>query len=298
MNSTQLIDFYRMETKKDAFSQDFNKSLIGKLELIKFSNDPYKSYFERAITYFFYHSRSLQGMVFDDTEVIFRFGLPIATEPHCLEIINSGKLRLSEENGIGLLLEKMETEGNHFNVYALRASSSSKCLYLVIVLPEEISPEDYSVEMLWSLLKRYYLNLPGKTETVFRDFFGDFEGRFLNDVNPLVQNNKTGVLSHFYLQDLRQYMRSMGERRTLEILEGVRNTISGYLKKGDTIYRPGPRSILTFSGNCGIEIVRKRFEDVYFQIKNVIIDYELAFYEINKPLSSLENLWKEIFLKK
>ncbi|MBE7411271.1 MAG: hypothetical protein HS129_04280 [Leptospiraceae bacterium] len=297
LTTDHLKDSYNLKKKFQNFSE--RENLVHSLSLIQFTNDAYRSYFQKNLIYFFFTSNCIYGCIYENKKQIFEFG----ENSKFSNLINKN-LDKEEHLSIHKISDKdiflKQLNANSFgekNINLFYSTSSLKESKVEIFFIEDkgFKLNIESVEMIHSLINRYYLCLPGKIDKQYRNFFGEFENLFLSQINSYSYEKKTGVIANFYIQDLGPYFTAMGEYRSGEILEEVRLIILSYLKKGDLLYRLSHQSFLTYSYECDIESMKHRFDDVYFQIKNLIVDYEIYFYPVTKPIHSTKEFWQKIF---
>ncbi|PJZ54978.1 hypothetical protein [Leptospira adleri] len=129
---------------------------------------------------------------------------------------------------------------------------------------------------------------------ISEDLFEEFSDQILRDIRNSLSNEI--VITHFRFQDLYSYFKLLGEQRSGEIMKELKAIIQAHLRPYDKLYVINPRSILTLSPDCKIEIVQARFDEVVFQVNHLIVDYEIQFMELNSPIESLEPIWKNLLV--
>lgn len=296
-NNSQLNEVYLQ--KKSILDFTEREKQVHELTKIKFLDDVYRSYFHRNLLYYFFTSNCIYGCIFDKEKLIFEYGDTAKYSDvlrNFIEKKSRGKFDDSPNQDILIKPVILDSQTLHDN----NLFCSISCLKdtkaeIFFVENRDLKLNQNSVAIIHSLIKRFYLNLPGKVDNRYRDFFSEFEARFLSQVNSFSFENHSGIIANFYIQDLKAYFQAMGEHRSGEILEEIRLIILSYLKKGDLLFRISPRAFLTYSHNCNIETVKHRFDDVYFQIKNLIVDYEIFFYPVSRKINSTEEFWQKIF---
>ncbi|RHX86912.1 hypothetical protein [Leptospira stimsonii] len=129
---------------------------------------------------------------------------------------------------------------------------------------------------------------------ISEDLFEEFSDQILRDIRNSLSNEI--VITHFRFQDLYSYFKLLGEQRSGEIMKELKSIIQAHLRPYDKLYVLNPRSILTLSPDCKIEIVQARFDEVVFQVNHLIIDYEIHFMELNSSIETLEPIWKNLLV--
>ncbi len=288
-----LTAIYHERKKVSNFSE--REKLALDFNDLNFPNDNYESFFKKSLLYSFFASNCLYGCIIEKGRLIFEFGAKSKFQDCLNSVINQNEgmdLTFDEDFPKEIHSGALGTDYKLFMIKSVLKESKAEIYFFI---HKNLKLNHDSAQIIHSLIKRFYLNLPGKLDSRYKDFFGEFENRFLYQINSFSFANQKGVIANFYVQDLKPYFLAMGEHRSGEILEEIRLIILSYLKKGDLLFRISQRSFLTYSHNCTIEIVKQRFDDVYFQIKNLIVDYEIFFFPVEKKVESSEEFWNKIF---
>lgn len=184
--------------------------------------------------------------------------------------------------------------GHDFQIFSSIHSVHNSKLILIFVIEKgaEIPTEKWKEFV--QLIENLGFALGGK-KNIYEPLFTDISERFLHRVQNELIESGTGVLTHFYIQDLNKYFENMGMQKSFEILKAIHTLLQSHLKKDDSFIHVSPRSIFTFSPRCTSQIVLERFEDVFIQVHHLIIDYRMRFREVTSD-SDLKQVWSELVL--
>lgn len=184
--------------------------------------------------------------------------------------------------------------GKQFEIFSsLHTVHNSKLIFIFVLAQGAEIPDEKWKEMV-RLIESLGFSLGGK-KNIYEPLFTDISERFLRHVQNELIESGTGVLTHFYIQDLNKYFESMGMQKSFEILKSVHTLLQSHLKKDDSFIHVSSRSIFTFSPRCTSQIVLERFEDVFIQVHHLIIDYRMRFREVTSE-SDLKQVWTELVL--
>ena len=139
------------------------------------------------------------------------------------------------------------------------------------------------------------MNIPEPLDFQFVDTYSAFLEKITEDITShFTGKDEVGVVSHFQIQDLRNYFKNMSEQYTEEIHKQIKQGILRYLKKGDLLFRVNQRSYITYSHNCNVDTVKQRFSDIFFQLNTLIIRYQLSFHKLDSTNFKKREFWDNI----
>ena len=98
----------------------------------------------------------------------------------------------------------------------------------------------------------------------------------------------------FRFENFQKYIELAGEYFGREIISELVKQITTKLKQDDTCYVIAPREYLIVSVNCEKSILEKRFHREIFQIKSLILNYDVKFTTRRLPINDLSLIWNEI----
>jgi hypothetical protein len=103
-----------------------------------------------------------------------------------------------------------------------------------------------------------------------------------------------GVLSHFYVQDLKFYFKHMGEQYSLDVHSQIKKEIKKLLKQNDLFFRLNQHSYITYSHNCTIETVSSRYKHVLFELNTLVIQFDLKFHVVDFKNYKKQAFWDQV----
>lgn len=261
----------------------------------KQSND---SIIQRIMTSYFILANSYQSYIFQGDTILFQTGLNILQD-------NIIKNILAEQDGSNSVhqlgpkekfsnLKETEFKNKRFRFFLFQEELLPD-YRMIIALPVDMIPNYYDLQPIIHILKNYYSYQVSYLVEDYPNLFHEFLSQLKIDINHNFSNSmEYGVISKFYLQDIRPYYGVMGEETTGMVLDYIQSTLQSKMKDIDYLYRPGQRTLVTFSPNCNEEVIKKRFDSLFFQYKYLIINYRLSHLMVRKPILNEENFWLEV----
>lgn len=200
----------------------------------------------------------------------------------------SGQIRFSK-------ITSIEKETKKYDIYTYSLEKNKKIFRAVFLVPNGQVPLESDFKNLNDLVLNYHMNLPESVDYSFIDTYSDFLEKITREIgNHFTTKEEVGVVSHFHIQDLRNYYRNMSQQYTEEIHKQIKQGILRYLKKGDLLFRVNQRSYVTYSHNCNVETVKQRFSDIFFQLNTLIIRYQLSFHKVDSTNFKRREFWDHI----
>lgn len=183
-------------------------------------------------------------------------------------------------------------------LYRPESISRRGTMYLEItgVVPEPIRDiaDNALADEIVPFAESYFFFLPTARDIRRVDILSEAENRCHEILNDFLREGISVVLTHFRFQDMRVYFEMSGEFRSLEFMNIIDSQIRGRMGPDDIIVHLSPLSSLIFSPNVSLEEARARFESLFFQIKSLIIDYDLEFAMADSLPIRLGDLWREL----
>lgn len=102
------------------------------------------------------------------------------------------------------------------------------------------------------------------------------------------------TFSHFRFQNLNHYFGLLGEAGANEMIQHIGDSIRQRLKSRDLPIILSPHSYLVLSVGATEEQIYPRFQTLYFEIKSLILDYELLVRTIRTDDFSVFELFREL----
>ncbi len=123
----------------------------------------------------------------------------------------------------------------------------------------------------------------GRNPENWIDSVQDLSMYLTSRIKRALEKSQPVTISHFLFQDLTRYVEEVGEFWTLEIIDEIRTTIKSNLKKRDTLVSLTPVSHLVLSTGPREEQIRQRFHHIYFEIRNLVLDYSIFAATVETP---------------
>lgn len=223
------------------------------------------------------HSRSILLQMVEDLK---KFDL--------LASLLAGQIRFSK-------ITTIEKENNKFDIYTYSIAKNKNIFRSIFLIPSGQVPIESEFKLLNELVLNYYMNLPKPIDYQFIDTYSEFLEKAIREIeNHFTEKEEVGVVSHFYIQNLRNYYKNMSQQYAEEIHKQIKQGILRHLKKGDLLFRVNQRSYITYSHNCNVDTVKQRFSDIFFQLNTLIIRYSLSFHKNDAINFKKREFWDNI----
>jgi len=144
------------------------------------------------------------------------------------------------------------------------------------------------------LARNYYFNMSDLRDPRLVDLNRAAEEPLLAVLEREIGDGRPVSLTHFRFQEMHLYFEILGEHRTREIIREIIATIRGNLKKGDYLFQLSPLSYVVLSPGARQEQIERRFESIYFQIKTLILDYDLTVATVDALPVRMYRLWEDL----
>jgi hypothetical protein len=239
----------------------------------------------------------LQAVFAVNDDILLEYGKEIQSRSFILQLVEdlrrfdllatllAGKIRFSK-------VKSFEKENQKYDIYTYSVGRNKSIFRTIFIIPNEKIPEEKDFKLLNDLVQNYYMNLPQKKEYQIINVYSEFLEKAIKDIGQHFNSKEEiGVISHFQIQDLRNYYRNMSQQYTEEIHTQIKTGILRHLKKGDLLFRVNQRSYITYSHNCDVDKVKSRFSDIFFQLNTLIIRYKLFFHPVDSNNFKKQEFW-------
>ncbi len=242
--------------------------------------------------------------LFDDVQAVFRFGAPLIPW-QALDRPLTADGEVPDENdpeetrrGTALPLE-LSAEGPGALVELRKVvRRRDHNLSARLILPARL--EDLARNLLDHEILPFARNLffftPGLGDARRVDHLAILNQRALGVLNDHLEQGQPVTISHFKFQDLHIYLEMQGEHRTREILRGIIEYIHGNLKKQDLLLQLTPLSYIMLSPGATQEQILERFRSIYFQIRSLVLEYQIHLTTVSEKPVRLSEVWKDLKL--
>jgi hypothetical protein len=242
--------------------------------------------------------------VFDDTQSVLRFGAEILPWRKPGRVTNDqGEVpdeTEAESTRAGTALPPALTaEGPGALVELCRiVRRRDHHLSVRVVLPARL--EDLARNLLDHEILPFARNLffftPALGDSRRIDHLAILNQRALGVLHERLDQGMHVTISHFKFQDLHIYLEMQGEHRTREILRGIIEYIHGNLKKQDLLLQLTPLSYIMISPGATQEQILERFRSIYFQIRSLVLEYQIYLTTVSEKPVQLGEVWKDLKL--
>lgn len=252
-------------------------------------------FFGKAISIALAEMGVYQAVLFQD-KILYEFGFRLLDIEKIKIKLNPWKNRAFREYVAHKRMPtgSFDSFGHSFVTTTSTHSLENSRLVLVLVLGKSTKVDEEKWGQIVALIENLGFALGGKRNQ-YEPLFTEISDRFLSKVEQELQESGTGVLTHFYIQDLEKYFGTMGLQKSIEILKAIHTELQTHLKKHDSFIHVSSRSIFTFSPRCSPQIILDRFAEVFIQVHHLIIDYRMRFREVTTE-SNLKEVWEDLVM--
>jgi hypothetical protein len=286
MKNTDIEEYFNSEENSSLVNSSLFDLYRASIVTHDFSDRNSNSFIERSLVYLYTLSSVYQSHIIVNGIEKFQFGVELEKKEKYFMYYEMHKntqrsIHFSDEFELRNIQE-ISVKESIFNVFTINHYEDSSFL-MIIVVPAQIMDFSGSIKKLISLSYNYYSYQKSFTTSNFFPLFTNLKTRLKENILSYPYKGKImGVIAHFELDDLSTYCSSFEEEFVRNIGKSIQQTIQKKLKKTDTLYTLSPISYLAYLPDCEVSPVIQRFEDLFFKIDPIMIQYNLKFYEI-KP---------------
>ena len=286
MKDTDIEEYFNNEENSTLVNSSLFDLYRASIVTHDFSDRNSNSFIERSLVYLYTLSSVYQSHIIVNGIEKFQFGVELEKKEIYFSYYEIHKntqrsIHLSDEFELRNIKE-ISIKESIFNVFTINHYEDPDFL-MFIVVPVQIMDFSGSIKKLISLAYNYYSHQKNSTTSNFYPLFTNLKTRLKENILSYPYKGKImGVIAHFEFDDLSSYCSLLEEEFAKNIGKSIRQTIQKKLKKTDTLYTLSPISYLAYLPDCEVSPVVQRFEDLFFKIDPIMIQYNLKFYEI-KP---------------
>ncbi len=187
---------------------------------------------------------------------------------------------------------KIKTLDTGFNIYTFSLFFNSNFLRVIFLFPNNEIPYEENFKNLIEFSFNFYGNIPISEESKINNLYPDFSYKIMKKIESyFVSNEEKGVIAHFYIQNLDYYYSYFNEEFADQIHIEIKKEIKKFLKEKDLFFRFSQNSYITYSHNCNSSTVKERYKDVLFELKNLVIQFQLEFYDVDFKTFKKQSFW-------
>lgn len=254
----------------------------------------FNEFYKLSASKFFLETKSTQLILSMNEKVILKVGESIFDWTNLELMIDD----LKKFDLIAVLLNKkirlnkIKALDNGFNIYTFSLFNNSNYLRVIFLYPKSEIPIEANFKNLIEFSFNFYGNIPSSVYQKLNDLYPKFTYKVMKKIESSFHgNDEKGVIAHFYIQDLDYYYSYFNEEFANQIHLEIKKEIKKFLKQKDLFIRFSQNSYMTYSHNCNSEIVKERYKDVLFELKNLVIQFELEFYDIDFKSFKKQSFW-------
>lgn len=187
---------------------------------------------------------------------------------------------------------KIKTLDNGFYIYTFSLFFNSNFLRVIFLFSNSNIPNEENFKNLVEFSFNFYGNIPKLQETKINNLYPDFSYKIMKKIESYFESNdEKGVIAHFYIQNLDYFYSYFNEEFANQIHLEIKKEIKKFLKQKDLFFRFSQNSYMTYSHNCNSNTVKERYKDVLFELKNLVIQFELEFYDVDFKTFKKQSFW-------
>ena len=231
----------------------------------------------------FLESGAVQGCVIENDSIFYRFGPAFFSFRHLLQSYLTSR---AARQGFGKI-SAYRILDHDVNLYAMHVKGG----FTVLLLFTE-TPADSGLKKIINILGHYYVNKSGISNhgAEIDDVFAAMNRELLEEIG---ESEGGGMLVQIKLQDLESYFSIIGTHKCLQFFRSIQATIED--KTGERqLYWYSMRLLICFVPEYEVDRAREDFEEMFIQVGEMIVDYNLYFYPVPARTKSLDDFWKKI----
>ncbi len=286
MKDTDIEEYFNNEENSTLVNSSLFDLYRASIVTHDFSDRSSNSFIERSLVYLYTLSSVYQSHIIVNGIEKFQFGVELEKKEIYFSYYEIHKntqrsIHFSDEFELRNIKE-ISIKDSIFNVFTINHYEDPDFL-MFIVVPVQIMDFSGSIKKLISLAYNYYSQQKNSITSNYFPLFTNLKTRLKENILSYPYKGKImGVIAHFEFDDLSPYCSLLEEEFAKNIGKSIRQTIQKKLKKTDALYTLSPISYLAYLPDCEVSPVVQRFEDLFFKIDPIMIQYNLKFYEI-KP---------------
>jgi hypothetical protein len=286
MKDTDIEEYFNNEENSALVNSSLFDLYRASIVTHDFSDRNSNSFIEISLVYLYTLSSIYQSHIFVNGIEKFQFGVELEKKEIYFSYYEIHKntqrsIHFSDEFELRNIKE-IAIKDSIFNVFTINHYEDPDFL-MFIVVPVQIMDFSGSIKKIFSLAYNYYSQQKNSTTSNYFPLFTNLKTRLKENILSYPYKGKImGVIAHFEFDDISPYCSLLEEEFAKNIGKSIRQTIQKKLKKTDALYTLSPISYLAYLPDCEVTPVVQRFEDLFFKIDPIMIQYNLKFYEI-KP---------------
>ncbi len=171
-------------------------------------------------------------------------------------------------------------------------------LNIEVVLPAKLSKTGQNLldHEILPFARNFFFYQPGLGDPRHIDHLDVLDQSALEILTEHVKHGRHVTVSHFKFQDLHIYLEMSGEHRTRDLMSAIIEYILSNLKYADMLVQISPLSYIVLSPGANEEQILERFKNIYFQVRSLVLEYEIHLTTVRKLPIRLPEIWRELKL--
>lgn len=294
MNQSELEKY--LESSKQGLPPWLGEIYSKSLNTQEFSSTPEDSFLERYLVFKLIENQIFQCHIYYEQNEVFQFGIELEKKDTFTKF-NIGFLKNKQAGREPDRRKILEFEKNNtiFEAYILSNEEFSSLIMVIVVLKDH--PTDWNnLNTVFQAADTYYSAFVSAEEKVYFPLFTQFKELLKSKILSYPYKGRIrGVLAHFKMEDMSYYGKIMGEEFSGKLIQEVKKTIQRKLKKTDILFTLSSRSFIAYLPDCDVPPVVQRFNDVYFKVDSMTLQFKLDFYEIKPSNLDDVNYFDKVF---
>ncbi|MCP5500656.1 MAG: hypothetical protein H7A25_12175 [Leptospiraceae bacterium] len=263
------------------------------------SDKSYELILSKTIFGYFLLTGSFQAYIFLNGKMQYRYGLNLVQDEYIINELQEKKYHENLVTGLNSeILQKWKVLSlqPNYQLYRLDFLEGKYLATLIFVNPIHATLSTYDITPIKNLVENYFCYKAAYSIHEYSNIFSSLKQQIIYDINKSFNDGcNFCVFTRFQIQDLLTYYPVMGEDSAREVLDKIMDIIKNKLEDNDILYRVGQRNFFVLSKEESESSVKKKFGDLFFQHKYIIINFRAHFFKIPNKITENSDFWPELF---
>ena len=163
------------------------------------------------------------------------------------------------------------------------------------------APAKLDIQTYWIKLRHvfiaYYIFEPTQEKAEILNLFKIINQDIITSINSLTEQGKTSCFTYLKFEPLKSYIKLAGEYFVSNLEKFLCRSIEEKMMGDDKLYILSPQDYLLVSLNSTDEVMKEKFYRSSFQMKGLLITYQIKFYIIQEKIEDLAHVWNDICIE-
>ena len=142
--------------------------------------------------------------------------------------------------------------------------------------------------------KNMYFFTPSLNDEKKLDIYTPLKNHLSQILDQGLEEYSSVCFSHFRFRSLHVFFEFLGQQNSTEMTDKIMELLNKYFKNSDSIFQLSPVSYLVISPGITSRKIQNRFQGIYFQVRSIILDYELFTSDYDTKPASYAEIWEEL----